>query len=256
MGSIEDKEKGEVGIMVRDLSNQPNRSADDSSQNDKSRVELAEELEEINTTEKQKVKEFERLEVTDKDAELVHEDGNDETINNIVAENNEPIVEILLPEKTLTNNNIENERADLEIKEIVKDKCEVDKTCKEDTHLEKESDYNNTENIASENDELNEKIPIENLETDDDNREETVTEEEGLEKDDQNEDFSVMSDQSFRPEEENIGVYDENQKEEFGTQDINESFHNHCRIQVEPKVNGRPGVEKLKIEFNKGKQAP
>ena len=40
----------------------------------------AEELEEINTTEKQKVKEFEVLEMTDKDAELVHEEENDETI--------------------------------------------------------------------------------------------------------------------------------------------------------------------------------
>ena len=65
--------------------------------------------------------------MTDKDTELVHEEVNDETINNIVAENNEPIVEILLPGKTLTNNNIENERADLEIKEIVKEKCEVEK---------------------------------------------------------------------------------------------------------------------------------
>ena len=115
---------------------------------------------------------------------------------------------------------IENERANLESKkEIVKDKCERDKTCEEHTHLEKESDHNNTENIASENDELNKKIPIENLETDDDNREETVndTEEEGLEKDDQYEDSSVISDQSFHPEEDNIEVYDENQKEEFVT---------------------------------------
>ena len=116
--------------MVRDLSNQPDRSADYSSYDDKSRIESAvtvsyddksriesavtvsyddksriesaEELEEINTTEKQKVKEFEILEVTDKDAELVHEEGNDETINNnenIVAENSEPIVQIRLQEK-------------------------------------------------------------------------------------------------------------------------------------------------------------
>merc|ERR1712240_711361 len=217
------------------LSNQPDRSADYSSQNDRSRLESAEELEEIDTTEKQKVKEFDILEMTDKDTEIVYQEVNDETINNIVAENNEPIVEIPLPGKTLTNNNIENERADLEIKEIVKDKSEVDKTCKENTHLEKESDHNNTENIASENDELNKKIPIENLETDDDNREGTVndTEEEGLEKDDQNEDSSVISDQSFHPEEDNIEVYDESKKEEFGTLDINESFHNHCQIQVE-----------------------
>ena len=50
----------------------------------------AEELEEINTTEKQKVKGSEILEMTDKDAELVNEKENDETINNnenIVAEN-------------------------------------------------------------------------------------------------------------------------------------------------------------------------
>ena len=189
---------------------------------------------------------------------MEHEEGYDETTNsnkNIVAENNEPIVEILLQEKTLTDNNIENERANLESKkEIVKDKCEVDKTCEENTHLEKESDHNSTENIASESDELNEKIPIvgdtstdntvesenvlfqnlrntttesvngdnlyvedplagdhiENLKTDDDNREETVndTKEEGLEKDDQNEDSSVISDQSFHPEEDNIEVYD------------------------------------------------
>ena len=94
---------------------------------------------------------------------------------------------------------------------------------------------------------------MENLETDDDNKEETVTEEEGLEKDDQNEDSSVIGDQSFHPEEDNIEVYDENQKEEFGTQDINESFF---RIQDEPRVNGRTGLEELKIEFNKGKLAP
>merc|ERR1712240_441258 len=120
-----------VGIMVRNLSNQPDRSADYSSHDDNSRIELAdyspyddksriesaEELEEINTIEKQKVKEFELLEVSDKDAELVHEEGYDETINsnkNIVAENNELIVEILLQEKTLTDNNIESERTNLE----------------------------------------------------------------------------------------------------------------------------------------------
>ena len=263
-------------VMVRNLSNQLDRSADYSSYDDKSRIESAdtgsyddksriesaEELEEINTIEKQKVKEFELLEVSDKDAELVHEEGYDETINsneNIVAENNELIVEILLPEKTLTNNNIENERANLESKkEIVKDKCEVDKTCEENTHLEKESDHNNTENIASENDELNEKIPIENLETDDDNREETVndTGEEVLEKDDQYEDssesYTVISGQNSHSEDVNIGVYDENQKKKFVAQDMNESFHKHCPIQVETKNNnntdlkyGRTRLEEL-----------
>ena len=55
--------------------------------------------------------------MTDKDAELVNEKENDETINNnenIVAENSEPIVEILIQEKTLTDNNIENERTNVE----------------------------------------------------------------------------------------------------------------------------------------------
>ena len=65
--------------------------------------------------------------MTDKDTELVHEEGNNETINNIVTENNEPIIEILLPEKTLTDNNIENERANLDCdkkKVIEQDKVE------------------------------------------------------------------------------------------------------------------------------------
>ena len=93
---------------------------------------------------------------------------------------------------------------------------------------------------------------IENLETDDDNREETVndTGKEVLEKDDQYQDssesYTVISGQSFHPEEVNIEVYDENQKEKFVTQDINESFHNHCQIQVEPTVNGRTRLEELK----------
>ena len=206
--------------------------------------------------------------------------------------------------KTLTDNNIENERANLESKkEIVKDKCEVDKTCEENTHLEKESDHNSTENIASESDELNEKIPIagdtstdntvesenvlfqnlrntttesvngdnlyvedplagdhiENLETDDDNREETVndTGEEVLEKDDQYEDssesYTVISGQNSHSEDVNIGVYDENQKKKFVAQDMNESFHKHCPIQVETKNNrntdlkyGRRSIRKRK----------
>ena len=46
--SNEDKEKDEVGIMVCDLSNQPDRPADWSSQINKSRLKSAEELEEIN----------------------------------------------------------------------------------------------------------------------------------------------------------------------------------------------------------------
>ena len=60
------------------------------SYDDKSKIETTEELEEINTTERQKVKEYEILEMTDKEAELVNEKENDKTISNnenIVAEN-------------------------------------------------------------------------------------------------------------------------------------------------------------------------
>ena len=100
------------------------------------------------------------------------------------------------------------------------------------------------------------KVPTENLETDDDNKDETVTEKEGLGKDDQKEDSSVIDDQSFHPEEDNIERYDENQKEELDTKDTNESFHNHGPIQDEQKVNGRKGLEDLRIEYNIGKLAP
>ena len=110
-------------------------SADTGSYDDKLRIESEEELEEINTIEKQKVKEFELLEVSDKDAELVHEEGYDETINsneNIVAENNELIVEILLQEKTLTDNNIESERTNLECdKKTIVEQDKVDKIIEE-----------------------------------------------------------------------------------------------------------------------------
>ena len=228
-------------------------SAEYSSQIDKSRLESAEEIEEIRTTEKQKVKECERQEMTEQDAELVNQEVNNETINNVVAGNDEPFVEVLMPGKTL--NNIENEIEDLEIKEIVKDKCEEDKTCKEDAHLEKGFGYNNTENFASENDELNKEIPMENLETHDDNKEEAVTEEEGLEKEDQNEDSSGIDDRIFHPEEDIIERDDENQKEKLDTQDTNEPFQNHDQIQAEQKVNGRTGLEDLRIEFDKGKLA-
>ena len=138
---------------------------------------------------------------------------------------------------------------------MVKDKCEEDKTYKEDTHVEKGFDYNNTENFASENDELNKEVPRENLETHDDNKEEAVTEEEGLEKEDQNEDSSGIDDQIFHPGEDIIERYDENQKEKLDTQDTNEPFQNHDQIQAEQKVNGRTGLEDLRIEFDKGKLA-
>ena len=162
--------RAEYPVMVRDLSNQPDRSADYSSYDDKSRIESAdnssyddklriesavtvshddnlrsetvddnlrietvEELEEINITEKQKVKELEIIEMTDKDVKLVHEEEYDKIINsNIVAENNKPIVEIILPEKTLTDNNIEIETANLECdKKTVVEQDEVDKIIEE-----------------------------------------------------------------------------------------------------------------------------
>ena len=168
--------------------------------------------------------------MTEKDTELVHQEVN----NDMVAGNDEPFVEILRSQ----------------------DKCEEDKTYKEDTHVKKGFDYNNTENFASENDELNKEVPRENLETHDDNKEEAVTEEEGLEKEDQNEDSSGIDDQIFHPGEDIIERYDENQKEESDTKDTNESFHKHGQIQAEQKVNGRKGLEDLRTEFNKGKLAP
>ena len=305
--------------MVRDLSNQPDRladyssyddksrieSADTGSYDDKSRIESAEELEEINTIEKQKVKEFELLEVSDKDAELVHEEGYDETINsneNIVAENNELIVEILLQEKTLTDNNIENERTNLEcdkktiveqdkvdkiIEKSLQDNCNVEidaKYRKQDTNSEDtdksqcstETDksfvkdrtedsnrmfhenvpfynlHNNTTESVIEDNLYEDPIAGDHIENLDENREETIngTEEEVVEKDDQNEDssesYTVINGQSFHPEDVNIGVYDENQKEKFVAQDMSESFHNLCPIQVEPKVNERTRLEELK----------
>ena len=119
----------------------------------------------------------------------------------------------------------------------------------------KESAYNNTENFASENDELNKEVPRENLETHDDNKEEAVTEEEGLEKEDQNEDSSGIDDQIFHPGENIIERDDENQKERLDTQDTNEPFQNHDQIQAEQKMNGRTGSEDLRIEYDKGKLA-
>ena len=118
-------------------------------------------------------------------------------------------------------------------KEIVKDKCEVDKTCEENTHLEKESDHNSTENIASESDEMNEKIPIAgdtstdntveseraNLECD----KKTVVEQDEVDKiieESLQDNCNVEIDATHRKQDKNsedvnIGVYDENQKEKF-----------------------------------------
>ena len=132
---------------------------------------------------------------------------------------------------------IENERANLESKkEIVKDKCELDRTCKENAHLEKESDHNKTENVASENDELKE-----NLETDDDKREETVngTEEEGLEIDDQDKDSSVISDQRIYPNA--ARKLEESEKEIEESEDENE-----VRRDLQNKI---IGAKTLQVEF-------
>ena len=230
----------------------------------------------------------------------------------MIAENSEPIVEILLTEKSLTDNNIEIERANLEcdkktvveqdevdkiIEESLQDNCnmEIDaKYRKQDTNSEDtdksqrstETDksfikdrtedsnrmfhenvlFHNLRNTTTESvngDNLYIEDPlagdhIENLETDDDNREETVndTGEEVLEKDDQYEDssesYTVISGQNSHSEDVNIGVYDENQKKKFVAQDMNESFHKHCPIQVETKNNnntdlkyGRTRLEEL-----------
>ena len=67
--------------------------------------------------------------MTDKDVKLVHEEGYDEIINiNIVDENSEPIVEILRPEKTVIDNNLEIETANLECdKKTVGEQDKVDK---------------------------------------------------------------------------------------------------------------------------------
>ena len=81
---------------------------------------------------------------------------------------------------------------------------------------------------------------------------ETVTEEEGLEKEDQNEDSSGIDDQIFHPEEDIIEGYDKNQDGELDTKNTNESFHNHDPIQDKRKVNGREGLEDLRIEYDIG----
>merc|ERR1712240_871249 len=86
--------------------------------------------------------------------------------------------------------------------------------------------------------------------------------EEGLEKDDQYEDSSVISDQSFHPEEDNIEVYDENQKKKIVTQDINESLevpvrkHRRPEIVKADRTEIQEGSIKKNRELNKGKQAP
>ena len=77
-----------------------------------------------------------------------------------------------------------------------------------------------------------------------------------MEKEDQNEDSSGIDDKIFHPEEDIIERYDKNQNEELDTKDTNESFHNHGPIQDEQKVNGRKGLEDLRIEYNIGKLAP
>ena len=149
-------------------------------------------MEELGTTEKQKVKECEKQEMTEQDTELVHQEVN----NDMVAGNDEPFVEILRSQ----------------------DKCEEDKTYKEDTHVKKGFDYNNTENFASENDELNKEVPRENLETHDENKEE-----------------AGIDDQIFHPGEDIIERYDKNQKEKLDTQDTNEPFQIMTKFRLNRK---------------------
>ena len=110
--------------------------------------------------------------------------------------------------------------------------------------------------MRSESDKSSEEVPMENLEKDYNKKEELVIGNEGSGKEDQNEDSSGVDDQIFHPEEDIIERYDENQKEELDTKDTNESFHNHGPIQDEQKVNGRKGLEDLRIEYNIGKLAP
>ena len=62
-------------------------------------------------------------------------------------------------------------------------------------------------------------------------------------------------DQIFHPGEDIIERDDENQKERLDTQDTNEPFQNHDQIHAEQKMNGRTGLEDLRIEFDKGKLA-
>ncbi len=89
---------------------------------------INQELEEINITEKQKVKELEIIEMTDKDVKLVHVEEYDEIINiNIVDENREPIFET---EKVIIEN-IEIEAAQKCDKKLIRDKDKIDKITKE-----------------------------------------------------------------------------------------------------------------------------
>ena len=109
----------------------------------------------------------------------------------------------------------------------------------------------NTEGIKTDNS-YTDPITGDHIENLVENRIETInaTIEEELGQDNQYEDSSeseiVISGQSFHPEDDKIGVYDENQNEEFVTQEINESFYNHYQYQVEPTVNGRTRLEELK----------
>ena len=138
-------------------------SAGNGSYDDKLRIESEEELEEINTIEKQKVKEFELLEVSDKEAVLVHEEGYDETMNrneNIVAENNELIVETLQQEKTLTDNNIEETNLEYDKRTIV-DKVDkiIEKSLQNNCNVEIDA----KDRTVDSNKLLHESIPFNNL---------------------------------------------------------------------------------------------
>ena len=97
---------------------------------------------------------------------------------------------------------------------------------------------------------------MKNLEKDDDQKEELVIGNKGSGKEDQNKDSSGTNNQIFHPEKVIIEGYDKNQDGELDTKNTNESFHNHDPIQDKRKVNGREGLEDLRIEYDIGQLAP
>ena len=62
--------------------------------------------------------------MTEQDAELVNQEVKNKTINIVEAEYDEPSGKVLMPEIIMPAKTLENERAKLERKEMVKDKCD------------------------------------------------------------------------------------------------------------------------------------
>ena len=203
-------------------------SHDESVGNDS--YESEEELGEIDTIEKQKVKEFESLEVSNKETMLVHEKGNDKPMNSneiFVAEDNERIDEIIQQEKTSADNNIDLEYDEHNMVDKI-DKIEKsiqinsnveintkDRTVDSNKLLHESTPFNNLHNNNTEG------VKKDNSYTDpiagdhinlDENRIENIkdTIEEELGQDDQYEDSSestiVINDQSSHPEDDKIEV--------------------------------------------------